>query len=253
MIDRVSGVPAYRQVATDLRGKISDGTYPAGSKLPSERTLIGAYSVSRITIREAIGLLRSEGLVVAEHGRGVFVRATESVVRLSRGRLSKAARDANQAYFLGDAAQNAFTPTVQVTIRFEEASPEHAAVLDVPPGTELLVRERLMLANGQPVQLATSRLPRELTRDTQAEDMDTGPGGIYSRLEDAGHKPDRYTELVKTRMPTRLETSALQLGSGVPVLVVQRIAYDTNDRPVEVNDMTLTGDRYELLYEIPAD
>ncbi|MDX3006752.1 GntR family transcriptional regulator [Kribbella solani] len=253
MIDRVSGVPAYRQVAADLRGKISDGTYPAGSKLPSERTLIGEYGVSRITIREAIGLLRSEGLVVAEHGRGVFVRATESVVRLSRSRLSKAARDANQAYFLGDAAANSFTPTIQVTIRFEEASVEHAAVLDVPPGSELLVRERLMLADGQPVQLATSRLSRDLTRGTQAEEMDTGPGGIYSRLEDAGYRPSRYTELVKTRMPTREETTALQLGTGVPVLVVQRIAYDSNDRPVEVNEMTLTGDRYELLYEIPAD
>ncbi|NIK57906.1 GntR family transcriptional regulator [Kribbella shirazensis] len=145
MIDRVSGVPAYRQVAADLRGKISDGTYPAGSKLPSERTLIDDYGVSRITIREAIGLLRSEGLVVAEHGRGVFVRATAPLVRLSRSRLSKAARDANQAYFLGDAASTGFTPTVQVTIRFEDASPEHAAVLDVPVGSELLVRQRVML------------------------------------------------------------------------------------------------------------
>lgn len=253
MIDRVSGVPAYRQVAADLRGKINDGTYPAGSKLPSERTLIGSYGVSRITVREAIGVLRSEGLVIAEHGRGVFVRQTASVVRLSRSRLSKAARDANRAYFLGDAQENAFTPTVQVTIRFEEASPEHAAVLDVPAGAEVLVRERLMLADGQPVQLATSRLPRELTRGTQAEEMDTGPGGIYSRLEDAGYKPSRYSELVKTRMPTRDETTALQLGTGVPVLVVQRVAYDSNGRPLEVNEMTLTGDRYELMYEIPAD
>ncbi|WP_344149623.1 GntR family transcriptional regulator [Kribbella yunnanensis] len=253
MIDRVSGVPAYRQVAADLRGKISDGTYPAGAKLPSERTLIGAYDVSRITIREAIAVLRSEGLVVAEHGRGVFVRATASVVRLSRTRLSKAARDANQAYFLGDATANSFNPTVQVTIRFEEASPDHAAVLDVPAGSELLVRERLMLADGQPMQLATSRLPRDLTRGTQAEEMDTGPGGIYSRLEEAGYKPSRYTELVKTRMPNRDETTALQLRAGVPVLVVQRVAYDSSGRPIEVNEMTLTGDRYELVYEIPAD
>lgn len=253
MIDRVSGVPAYRQVAADLRGKINDGTYPAGGKLPSERTLIDTYGVSRITIREAVGLLRSEGLVVAEHGRGVFVRTTESVLRLSRSRLSKAARDANQAHFLGDASANAFTPSVEVTIRFEEASLAYAAVLEVPPGTELLVRERLMSADGRPVQLATSRLPRELTRGTRAEELDTGPGGIYSRLEQAGHKPARYSELVKTRMPTRDETAALQLGSGIPVLVVQRVAYESANRPIEVNEMILAGDRYELSYEIPAD
>lgn len=47
--------------------------------------------------------------------------------------------------------------------------------------------------------------------------------------------------------------TALQLRTGIPVLVVRRIAYDGNGRPVEVNEMTLTGDRYELLYELRAD
>lgn len=253
MIDRVSGVPAYRQVAADLRDKINAGTYPAGGKLPSERKLEDEYDVSRITIREAIGLLRSEGLVVAEHGRGIFVRPVSQVVRLSRSRLSRAARDANSAYFLGDAKANAFTPSVAVTIRTEAASAEHAAALDLEPGAEVLVRDRVMSADGLPVQLATSRLPRDLTRGTQAEDQDTGPGGVYARLEETGVQLDHFRETVGTRMPTRDEATALQLGSGVPVLTVRRVAFDATGRPVEVNDMVLIGDRYELDYEIPAD
>lgn len=253
VIDRVSGVPAYRQVAADLRDKINDGTYPGGSKLPSERTMIDSYGVSRITIREAIGLLRTEGLVAAEHGRGVFVRPASRVVRLSRSRLSKAARDSNTAYFLGDAHANAFKPAVSVTIRFEPAGEEHAAILGVPVGTEVLVRDRVMSADGEPVQLATSRLPRELTRGTLAEEENTGPGGVYARLEEAGHELGHYLETVRTRMPSREEATALQLGAGTPVLVVRRVAFTVAGRPVEVNDMVMTGDRYELAYEIPAE
>lgn len=253
MIDRVSGVPAYRQVAADLRDKISDGTYPAGSKLPSEAALIETYGVSRITIREAIGLLRSEGLVVAEHGRGVFVRPAATVNRLSRSRLSKAARDANAGYFLADAKQNAFTPTVVTTIRTEPASADHAEVLKVEPGTELLVRDRVMSADDIPVQLAVSRLPRRLTEGTAIEEQDTGPGGIYARLEDAGHALGYFRELVGVKRPTRAQVQALQLGEGVPLLSLRRIAYSPDGTPLEVNDILMVGDRYELEYEIPAD
>lgn len=117
----------------------------------------------------------------------------------------------------------------------------------------MLVRDRLMKADGQPVQLAVSRLPRNLTRGTAIGHKDPGPGGIYARLEESGVALDHFTETVTTRMPTRDEASLLQLAEGVRVLAVRRIAYDTTGRAVEVNDMVLAGDRYELSYEIPAD
>ena len=52
------------------------------------------------------------------------------------------------------------------------------------------------------------------------EQVDTGPGGIYARLEDAGHILARFTEEVGARMPTPEERRALQLATGVPVLTV---------------------------------
>ncbi|WP_086781373.1 GntR family transcriptional regulator [Crossiella equi] len=253
MIDKASGVPAYRQVASALRHKIDAGEYAPGSRLPSERELIDDFGVSRITIREAIGLLRVEGLVVAEHGKGVFVRPPQHVQRLSRSRLTRAAREENKGFFLGDAAANNFTPSVTVKITTEPASEEHAAVLGVEAGTELLVRERVMRANGLAIQLATSRLPRSITQGTQIEQVETGPGGSYARLEEAGHRLGYFEETVRTRMPTQEEASVLQLLAGTPVLVVRRVAYDEDGRAVEVNDMVMSGDRYELSYEIPAD
>lgn len=88
--DRVSGLPAYRRVANQLRTQIVAGEYAPGAQLPSERELVERYAVSRPTIRQAIGVLHTEGLVVAEHGRGVFVRPKPVVQRLERNRLGPA-------------------------------------------------------------------------------------------------------------------------------------------------------------------
>ncbi|MFD8496358.1 GntR family transcriptional regulator, partial [Amycolatopsis sp. NPDC059657] len=99
MVDRRSGVPAFRQVAADLREKITTGVYAPGARLPSERELVDTYDVSRPTIRDAVNILRAEGIVISEHSRGVFVRPPASITRLARSRLSRAARERNQAAF----------------------------------------------------------------------------------------------------------------------------------------------------------
>jgi GntR family transcriptional regulator len=171
---------------------------------------------------------------------------------MARTRLSRAAREANTGAFLGDAAAAGFTPSSSVKIRFEAADERIARLLGIDVGAEVTVRDRLMRADGAPVQLAVSRLPRELTRNTVIEQVDTGPGGAYARLDDAGHRLTRFSETVGARMPTQAERSALALSDGVPVLVVTRVAF-ANDRAVEVNDMVLAGDRHELIYAWPAD
>ncbi|WP_409186743.1 GntR family transcriptional regulator [Amycolatopsis sp. VS8301801F10] len=253
MVDRKSGVPAFRQVAADLREKITAGRYSPGDQLPSEREMVETYGVSRPTIRDAVDMLRAEGLVTSEHGRGVFVRPPASIQRIARSRLSREARAKNRGAFLADAATRGFTPSSSVKIRFEEADARAARHLAIDEGAEVTVRDRVMRADGLVVQLAVSRLPRELTRGTAIEDVNTGPGGAYARLEDAGHRLGSFVEHVGARMPTPDEASLLQLAEGVPVVTVTRVAYGEDGTPLEMNDMILAADRYELSYEWPAD
>ena len=80
----------------------------------------------------------------------------------------------------------------------------------------------------------------------------TGPGGIYARLEDAGHVLGRFTEEVTARMPSDQEVAALRLAPGTPVLTLVRVAYDSSDQPVEVCDTVMSADHYLLTYELPA-
>lgn len=67
--------PPYLQIAEELRGQISRGALAPGAQLPSTNELVERYGVARGTVRSALRVLADEGLVVARHGSGVFVRS----------------------------------------------------------------------------------------------------------------------------------------------------------------------------------
>jgi GntR family transcriptional regulator len=70
----LTGEPAYRQVADDLRRQIADGRLAVGARLPTATQLMANYDVSSTVVKAAINQLKIEGLVVGQQGRGVFVR-----------------------------------------------------------------------------------------------------------------------------------------------------------------------------------
>ncbi|QUH02529.1 GntR family transcriptional regulator [Saccharopolyspora erythraea] len=241
----------YREIADVLRGEIDSAVWGVGDKLPAEPELIARFDASRTTIRQALAELRDAGLVHMRHGVGVFVAPPRVVKRVdSRERLSKARRQRNEAAFLAEAANQGFTPSSSVRVWFEPAQ-EFAELFKIEETDELCIRDRVMRADGQPVMLAVSRLPREITRGTALEEVDTGAGGAHARLEDLGFEPTFHEEIVGARMPDANEKQMLDLGSG-PVLTVQRRTY-SGDRLVEVNDMVMSGVGYELRYAWDAD
>lgn len=67
--------PAYAQVADDLRASIEVGRLKPGDRLPPGRDLAAEYGVAVMTIQKALDVLRREGMVVSQQGRGVFVAA----------------------------------------------------------------------------------------------------------------------------------------------------------------------------------
>lgn len=71
--------PPYQQLADTLRGSIQRGEFPPGSQLPSITELAERYQVAKGTVQAALRVLRESGLVVARHGKGVFVRTDANV------------------------------------------------------------------------------------------------------------------------------------------------------------------------------
>ncbi|WP_055478087.1 GntR family transcriptional regulator [Sphaerimonospora mesophila] len=71
---RKTGRPGYLQIADDLRAQIRGGSLPPGEPLPSTAQLAEQYDASLSVVKMAVGLLRNEGLVIGQQGKGVFVR-----------------------------------------------------------------------------------------------------------------------------------------------------------------------------------
>lgn len=74
--DADSRVPRYLQVASVLRRRIRDGLWSVGDKIATLEELEREFGVARVTVRQAIDLLQSEGLVRSFQGRGTFVTKT---------------------------------------------------------------------------------------------------------------------------------------------------------------------------------
>jgi GntR family transcriptional regulator len=205
-----------------------------------------------MTARQAVQELRAEGRVVAEHGRGVFVRHPPPVRRLASDRFARKHREAGKAAFLAEAENSGFNARVdQIEVTRVEAPASVRERLQLKDPL-VLSRSRRYIADDRPVELAVSYLPLAIAEGTAIAENDTGPGGVYARLEEAGHTLDRFVEEVSARMPTLEERRRLDLQAGVPVIVVVRTAYDSSGRPLEVCDTVKAAPAFVLEYEIKA-
>jgi GntR family transcriptional regulator len=253
VLDTASDRPVFQQIADQLRASISSGSIAAGEKLPSEAALMRHHGVARMTVRQALGVLKAEGLVVAEHGRGVFVRPRPVMRRLGSDRFARRHRRRGRAAFEADAKAAGQHPTVdQLHVTRRRPPVDVAKVLGVGADDEVLVRDRRYLLDGHPVELAVSYVPLDVAEGTPIRDPDSGPGGIYARMEDAGFTFRRFHEDVTARMPSPEETRRLDLPPGVPVLALRRSAVVAGNRVLEVCDTVMAAHSFVLSYDLPA-
>ena len=122
-IDKADDRPPYRQIAATLRDAITAGRLAPGDRLPSENQLVERYDIARMTARQAIQELRTEGLVGAEHGRGVFVRAAPVVRRLASERFARRHREQGKAAFSVEAETTGYTARVDRIKVYEAPAP----------------------------------------------------------------------------------------------------------------------------------
>ncbi|MFF7020776.1 GntR family transcriptional regulator [Streptomyces klenkii] len=240
--------PKYQRIAADLREAIQAGEYEPGGRLPGENELMASYGVARMTARQALGVLQSEGLAEARKGAGVFVRSFKPIRRRGIQRLAEETWGSGRSIWSGEAEnRNLAVDRVNVT---EQSAPGHvAAALGLATGTAVCVRNRRFVLDGKPVLLSTSYLPADLVADSAIMREDSGPGGTYARLAELGAKPVHFREEIRCRMPSGAEAEQLGLTPGTPVILICRTAFADGGRAVELNEMTLDSASYVLEYE----
>ncbi|MFE7646444.1 GntR family transcriptional regulator [Streptomyces phaeoluteigriseus] len=243
--------PKYQRIADSLREAIQSGEYGPGDRLPGENDLITEYGVARMTARQALTVLKDEGLAESRKGAGVFVRSFRPLRRRGIQRLAQEQWGNGRSIWSADTEDRTLVVD-QVTVT-EEMAPEHVgSVLDLADEGTVCVRRRRFVLDGKPILLATSYLPAALVAGSAITQPDTGPGGTYARLAELGFKPVHFREEVRSRMPTKHEAAQLSISAGTPVILVCRTAFADEGRPVEINEMTLDAASYILEYDFDA-
>ncbi|MFG1866466.1 GntR family transcriptional regulator [Micromonospora arborensis] len=245
----------YRQVADELRQRIEAAVIPPGSLLPSESTLMAEFSVARGTVREALALLRSEGLVMTEVGRGTYARPVAPVRRLAseryRKELEQVRRGELGTSFTADQQVEWSAYSLDRDFREVAATEAVAELFGVKPGTMLLERQFLFRTHGAPQQMSVSCLLLDMVAGTPVADPENEPwpGGNTSQLYSLGHTITGIRERPRWRMPTPDEAEALRVPGGVPVVVITRQTY-VAEQVVEVAEIVRRADLVDLDYWI---
>ncbi|MER5741190.1 GntR family transcriptional regulator [Streptomyces sp. NPDC002262] len=243
--------PKYQRIADELRTAIQSGDFAPGARLPGENDLMSTYEVARMTARQALAVLRGEGLTEARKGAGVFVRSFRPLRRRGIPRLAGEGWAGGRSVWAAEVEDRALVVD-QIAVSETAAGDRVAGALDLAPDAPVCVRSRRFVLDDKPVLLSVSYLSADLVRDTPITRPDTGPGGTYARLAELGHRPARFREEIRCRMPTADETTRLALPPGTPVVLIGRTAFTEPGRPVELNEMTLDASSYILEYDFDA-
>ena len=240
--------PKFYAIADKLREGIASGEYRAGDKLPSEDDLAKEHGCAINTVRSAVRLLVTEGLVEVRAKSGTYVRKYDRILRDANRRLAANQWGSGRDIWDLDAAGR--DRTVDSLEVYAANAP--ADVAERLSTADVWVRKRRYLIDGRPIQVATSYLPAEIVAGSAITTPNTGPGGTYARLAELGFAPVEFVERAISRMPTHLESQALELLPSTPVVQIRREAMTGAGRLIEVNDMTCAGDAYVFQWRFPS-
>lgn len=232
MLDRASPLPLYFQLRTALLEQIENGTLKPGDTLPTEREMIDRYRVSRITIRQAVNSLMSDGLLYRQRGLGTFVRSDRIEQELS-----------TLTGFSEEMTARGLNPGATV-ISAEMVDPDAAVVskLRLRPGQKAFRMVRLRLADGEPMALDITHCPPDLGEKLLAEDLQ---GALYALLEEKyGVELDQGDQAIQATQADGFLAEQLGIKKGMPILQMERVVFAMDGRPVEFSRTCYRADRY---------
>ncbi|MGW3735740.1 GntR family transcriptional regulator [Streptomyces sp. NPDC005148] len=179
--------PEYLRIAADLRRRISSGEYREGDKLPTLPELCESFRVSDTTIRNALRLLRNEGLIETRARAGTIVRPRPPVHRMAADRYRNKPGAPATPYTRD---QGIGWSEYRLDKRFERvtATPELASLFECEVGERLLARHFVFHDSDQPTQMSTSYVRWSDVEGTPVADPinEPWPGGTRAQMASLG-------------------------------------------------------------------
>jgi len=216
------GGPLYKRVKSDVIGRIVEGTWNPGDRLPSETALAGEMGVSQGTVRRAFDELAAENVILRHQGRGTFVSAHTPQ------------RELFHFFHLVDGKGARQLPTTArvIDVARRRASRDETEHLGLASGARVIAIERLRTLKGRPAILEKIVLPAALFPGLGTDARI--PNELYQLLEtDYGVTIHRAVEHLKATAAPPAIAKHLRLPSGAPILEIDRLAETIDGTPVE--------------------
>jgi len=233
-------------IAADARTRVLDliaqRELRSGDRVGAERELAESLGVSRSTLRQALGILESSGVVRSVSGRsgGIFVAGP------------KVERDLSQIVGIPELLRGqGFTAGSRlVSVSVVPADEKSAAALNLAPGAFVVSIVRIRLADGVPISLEHARLPADKVPGLPERELG---GSLYELLErEYGLHPHEATERIEVMHATTDEASILGIRLGDALLSVQRTTVDADGEPFEFSHDLFRADRTRIVVRSPG-
>ncbi|WP_334663277.1 UTRA domain-containing protein [Streptomyces cyaneofuscatus] len=230
----VPGTVLKRERTRDAVLELIESRSP-GDAIPSERALCSLLGVSRPTVRAAVDELVAAGLLVREHGRGMFVAPAKITQELVAGDRSLTVPQAAGAW---SSRLLEFT-TLQAGARVGRK-------LRMSPAAEIVYVARLRLVDGAPMAIEHLHIRAELVPGLSAQELESGD--LYEHLRAThGVHVHEAVQAIEPTVVTRAEAKLLDVPELSPALLFERLTSDTSGRPVEYVHSLYRGDRYRIV------
>ena len=240
---KISGderIPLYQRLADEIRQSVVDGTFKPGDRAPSETILAERHNLAPGTVRKALDVLVTEGVLERFQGKGTFVRRPSFDRSLFR-------------FFRFKGPDGAFSVLESRILRREvEPIPDYiASALDVPPGTDGISMSRLRLHQGIPVVAEEIWLAFEPFRAFAAMQNNQIGELLYPVYDHVCGKLVARAEETLTAEAASPETSRLlRIAQGTPVIVIDRLAKGYDNAPLEWRRSRGRADQFTYQTEI---
>lgn len=236
-------LPVYVQIAAQLREHINQGIYGVGEKLPTEAELAHQFEVNRHTLRQAIALLKTEGLLRVDRGRGMFV-----VGQAIRYPIGKRVRYNQMLKQQGKLASYKLLRMIEVV-----ADSVVSRKLEINQGESVGLIERLGFADDEPILVTTGYFPLKhfpgLIEPEKIEFLHEHQS--ISKLLRQVYECDhiRRSTTVSARLVQPQDARLLGLPLNQPILLAESLNENQAGNLVEYGVTRLRGDRVELVFE----
>jgi GntR family phosphonate transport system transcriptional regulator len=231
-------LPVYLQIANELRQEIQASVYQIGDRLPTEYELSERFGVNRHTLRRAVEVLRQEGIVDVERGRGTFVVAAPITFPLGK-----------RVRFNEVLKAQSLKPEIQVVRVLEmDADMTLAKQLEIALGATVVLLERLSLVDEVPISLSSSHFPGERFPGLSAHCQTYTSISAMLQTEYGCDHIRRSTRL-SARSAVAKDARLLRMPISNPILLSESINIDQTGVVIEYGVTRFRGDRMELVIE----